>query len=164
MAVAAKINYSVELKYYYWKELSDNFSVINMLFIIQLHPQPSIRLIKKHRQQLATTAGFRSNPILKPWLRCIFDSVALISYGRSRAVPLWQLSIRQTTVTLAGIFFTRRSYISSSTIWPLFLKSNGIKVSSYPSAWKKCENRLRNAAHGCIKGINKHKLGIYTQS
>ena len=44
-------------------------------------------------------------PMLKPLFACIFDSVALIAYGKSMAVPLWQQSI---------LIYQRRARLSMS--------------------------------------------------
>jgi hypothetical protein len=52
---------------------------------------------KAQMAQHARAAGSLSNPMLKPWLNDILDCVALISYGRSSAVPEKKKSTRLAT-------------------------------------------------------------------
>ena len=97
------------------------------------------------KQQLTTSAAPPSMPISNPLLKRILDCVALISYGKSRAVPEWQQSISTTTVTSFGIFNTRRLYKSSSKICPALLKSNGINVCTRENETHKRNDFVRPA-------------------
>jgi len=47
-------------------------------FLLSIEHQIS-NILKRHRQQPTATVALLSNPILKPWLRLIFDCVAFIS-------------------------------------------------------------------------------------